>query len=79
LSIFGLIIWLWLFSTDGRPGGAGSLVAIQILAALASVAGYLPRARAERQWRAALDYYGEQELAKQGAGIVRDGQEVETA
>ena len=79
LSIFGLIVWLWLFSADGPPGGAGSLVAVQVLAALASVAWYLPRARAERRWRAALDHYGEQELTKQGAGVVRDWQEVETA
>ena len=79
LSIFGLIVWLWLFSADGPPGGAGSLVAVQVLAALASVAWYLPRARAERRWRAALDHYGAQELAKQGAGVVRDWQEVETA
>ena len=79
LSIIGLIVWPWLFSADGPPGSAGSLVAVQVLAALAGVAWYLPGARAERRWRAALDYYGEQELAKQGAGVVRDWQEVETA
>jgi hypothetical protein len=79
LSIFGLIVWLWLFSADGPPGSAGSLLAVQLLAALAGVAWYLPRARAERRWRAALDHYGEQELAKQGAGVVRDWHGVETA
>ena len=72
LSIFGLIIWLWLFSADGPAGRAVSLVSVQALAALAGVAWYLPRARAERRWRAALDHYGEQELTKQGAGVVRD-------
>jgi hypothetical protein len=79
LSIFGLIVWLWLFSADGPPGSAGSLAVVQVLASLAGVAWYLPRARAERRWRAALDHYGEQELAKQGAGVVSDWQEVETA
>jgi hypothetical protein len=72
LSIFGLIVWLWLFSAAGPPESAGSLVAVQVLATLAGVSWYLPRARAERRWRAALDHYGEQELAKQGAGVVRD-------
>jgi hypothetical protein len=64
LSIIGLIAWLWLFSADGPAWGGVSLVAVQALAALAGVAWYLPRARAERRWRAALDHYGEQELAK---------------
>jgi 4-amino-4-deoxy-L-arabinose transferase-like glycosyltransferase len=63
LSIFGLIAWLWLFSADGPAWRAVSLVAAQALAALAGVAWYLPRARAERRWRAALDHYGEQEQA----------------
>jgi hypothetical protein len=60
LSIVGLIAWLWLFSADGPPWSAVSLVAAEALAALAGVAWYLPRARAERRWRAALDHYGEQ-------------------
>jgi hypothetical protein len=34
------------------------------LAALVGVAWYLPRARTERRWRAALDRYAEQEQAK---------------
>jgi hypothetical protein len=59
LSIFGSIVWLWLFSADGPAGRAVSLVAVQALAALAGVAWYLPRARAERRWHAALDQYGE--------------------
>jgi hypothetical protein len=72
LSIFGLIAWLWLFSAAGPAWRAVSLVAAQALAALAGVAWYLPRARAERQWRAALDQYGEQEQAKRsGAGRAR--------
>ena len=64
VSIFGLIVWLWLFPEDGPAWRAVSLVAAQALAALAGVAWYLPRARAERRWRAALDHYGEQEQAK---------------
>jgi 4-amino-4-deoxy-L-arabinose transferase-like glycosyltransferase len=64
LSIIGLIIWFWLFSADGPAWRAVSLVVAQALAALAGVAWYLPRARAERRWRAALDHYGEQEQAK---------------
>jgi 4-amino-4-deoxy-L-arabinose transferase-like glycosyltransferase len=67
LSIFGFIIWFWLFSADGPPWRVVSLVAAQALAALAGVAWYLPRARAERRWRAALDHYGEQEQAKRRA------------
>ncbi len=59
LSILGFIVWLWLFSADGPAWKAVSLVAVQALAALAGVAWYLPRARAERRWRAALDQYGE--------------------
>jgi hypothetical protein len=64
LSLFGLIVWLWLFPADGPAWRAVSLVAVQALAALAGVAWYLPRARAERRWRAALDQYGDQEQAK---------------
>jgi hypothetical protein len=64
LSIVGFIVWLWLFSADGPARRAVSLVAVQALAALAGVAWYLPRARVERRWRAALDLYGEQEQAK---------------
>jgi hypothetical protein len=64
LSISGLIVWLPLFSADGPPWSAVSLVAVQALAALAGIAWYLPRVRAERRWRAALDHFGEQELAK---------------
>jgi hypothetical protein len=60
LSILGIIVWLWLFSAEGPAWGAVSLVAVLALSALAGVAWYLPRARAERRWRAALDLYGEQ-------------------
>ena len=63
LSIFGLIVWLWLFAAEGLPWSAVSLVAVQALAALAGVVWYLPRARAERRWRAVLDRYAEQEQA----------------
>ena len=65
LSIFGLVVWRWLFSADGPPGRVASLVAVQALAALVGVAWYLPRARIERRWRAALDFYAEQEQAKE--------------
>jgi hypothetical protein len=64
LSIFGLVAWLWLFSADGPAWRAVSLAAVLALAALAGVAWYLPRARAERQWRAVLDRYAEQQQAK---------------
>jgi hypothetical protein len=47
LSIFGLVVWRWLFSADGSPWRAVSLVAVQALAALIGVAWYLPRARIE--------------------------------
>jgi hypothetical protein len=59
LSILGFIGWLWFSAADGPAWRAVSLVAVQALAALAGVAWYLPRARAERRWRAALDHYGE--------------------
>ena len=61
LSIFGLVVWRWLFSADDPPWMAVSLAAVQALAALVGVAWYLPRARIERRWRTALDLYAEQE------------------
>jgi hypothetical protein len=64
LSIFGLILWIWLFSADGPPWSAVSLIALQGFVVLAGVAWYWPRARARRRWRAALDHYGEPEPAK---------------
>lgn len=64
LAIFGFIAWLWLFSANGPAWRTVSLVAAQTVAALAGVAWYLPRASAERRWRAALDQYAEQEQAK---------------
>jgi hypothetical protein len=64
LSIFGLVAWLWLFPADGPARGAVSLAAVQALVALAGVAWYLARARAERRWRAALDHYADQEQVK---------------
>jgi hypothetical protein len=65
LSIFGVGAWLWLFSADGPPWSAVSLVAVLAVGVLAGVAWYLPRVRAERQWRAALDLYAEQEQARE--------------
>jgi len=64
LSIIGFNGWLGFSSADGPAWRAVSLVAILALAALAGVEWYLPRARAERRWRAALDQYGEQQQAK---------------
>jgi hypothetical protein len=49
LSIFRLVVWLWLFSADGPPWRAVSLVAVQALAALVGIGWYLPRARTERR------------------------------
>ena len=66
LSIFGIIAWFWLFSAAGPAWRAVSLVTVLALAALAGVAWYLFRARAEKQWRARCDRYGEQEQRKRG-------------
>jgi hypothetical protein len=59
LSMIGFITWIWLFPADGPAWGAVSLVEVQALATLAGVAWYVPRARAVRRWRAALEHYGE--------------------
>jgi hypothetical protein len=64
VSIIGFIGWLWFSSTDGSAWKADPLVAVLALAALVGVAWYLPRARTERRWRAAVDQYGEQEQAE---------------
>jgi hypothetical protein len=63
-SILGVIAWFWLFPGGGPAWRAGSLAAVEALAALAGVAWYVPRVRAESQWRAALDRYAEQEQAR---------------
>jgi hypothetical protein len=65
LSLFGLLGWLWLSVADGSARRAGPLVAVLALAALVGVAWYLHRARTERRWRAALDWYAEQEQEKE--------------
>ncbi len=62
-AVLGFIAWLGLFSAGGPARSAVSLVAVLALAALAGVAWYLPRVRAEWRWRAALDRYAEQEQA----------------
>jgi hypothetical protein len=67
VSIFGTIVWLPLFSADGSPWNAVSLIAVQALGALVALAWYLPRARAEKRWQAALDHYAEQEQATRKA------------
>jgi hypothetical protein len=64
LSIFGLIGWLWFLSADDSARKAVPLVAVLGLAALVGITWYASRARADRRWRAALDRYAQQELAK---------------
>jgi hypothetical protein len=64
LSIIGFGGWLWFSAADGPAWKAVSLVAVLALAALVGVAWYLPRARIEGRWRAALALYAEQEQAK---------------
>jgi hypothetical protein len=63
VSAIGFFGWLWV-SSDDPACKAVSLVAVLALAALVGVAWYLPRARTESRWRAALDRYAEQQLAK---------------
>jgi hypothetical protein len=62
--IFGLIGWLLFVSAADSAWRAVSLAAVVALAALVGITWYLSRARADRQWRAALDVYAKQELAK---------------
>jgi hypothetical protein len=64
LSIFGFIGWLWFLSADATVLRTVSLVAVLALAALVGIMWHASRARADRRWRAALDRYAEQELAK---------------
>jgi hypothetical protein len=63
LLIFGLIGWLLFVSAADSAWRAVSLAAGLALAAFVGITWYLPRARAERRWRAALDAY-----AKKGTG-----------
>ena len=64
LFIFGFIGWLWFLSADESAWRDVALVAVLALAALVGITWYAFRARADRRWRAALDRYAEQELAK---------------
>ncbi len=64
LSLFGVVAWFWLFSTDGPPWRTTAFIAIQALAVLLGVAWYLRRTRAEKRWRAALERYAEQSQAE---------------
>jgi hypothetical protein len=64
VSVIGFIGWFWFSSADGPAWKAVSLVAVLALAALVGVAWYLPRARAERRWRAAVDRYADEEQAQ---------------
>ena len=69
LLIVGLIAWFRLFSAAAPAWRAVSLVAVLALATLGGVAWFLPRARAERKWRATLDRYAEQEQANEKAPL----------
>jgi hypothetical protein len=60
-----LVGWLWLISTGDAAWKAAAPVAVVAVAALAGITWFLSRARAERRWRAALDRYAKQELAKE--------------
>jgi hypothetical protein len=74
---FGLPGWLWFVPPDDSAWKVVSLVVVLALAALVGVMWFLSRASADRRWRAALDRYAKQELAKgltRGGGI-RDGGE----
>ena len=64
LLLFGLIGWLWFVSAADSALRAVSLAAVLALAALVGITWYASRARADRRWRAALDAYAKQELAK---------------
>ena len=64
LLIFGLIGWLCFVAAADSAWIAVSLAAVLALAALVGVTWFLSRARADRQWRAALDRYADQELPK---------------
>jgi hypothetical protein len=64
VSLIGFISWLWFSAADDTAWKAVALIAILALAALVGVAWYLPRARTERRWRAALERYVEREQAK---------------
>jgi membrane protein YdbS with pleckstrin-like domain len=64
LLIIGLIGWLFFVSAADPAWKAVSLAAVVAVAALVGITWYLSRARAERRWRAALDAYAEEELAK---------------
>ena len=64
LSIFGLSSGVALLG--GRPTLEGSFARRGSGSCrLVGVAWYVPRARIERRWRAALDLYAEQEQAKE--------------
>jgi NAD(P)-dependent dehydrogenase (short-subunit alcohol dehydrogenase family) len=64
-TTFGSFGWFWFLSADDSGWKAIPLVAVLALAALVGIMWYASRARADRQWRAALDRYAEQEEAKQ--------------
>jgi hypothetical protein len=64
LSIFGLIGWLFFMAKADSAWRPGLLAAVLALALVMGITWYLSRARAERRWRAALDAYARQELAK---------------
>jgi len=77
LSIVGFIAWLCFSAADGSTWTVGSLVAVLALAALVGVGWYLPRARTESRWRAALDWYADQQQTNSPVASVRRPVETE--
>jgi hypothetical protein len=61
LLIVGLIGWLLFVSAADPARRTASHATGLALAALVGITWYLPRARAERRWRAALDAYAKTE------------------
>jgi hypothetical protein len=61
LLIVGLIGWLLFVSAADPARRTASLAVGLALAVLVGLTWYLPRARAQRRWRAALDAYAKTE------------------
>jgi hypothetical protein len=63
-SIFGFIGWVWFPLVGDSVWKGVTFVAVLGLAAVVGITWYAFRARADRRWRAVLDRYAEQEMAK---------------
>lgn len=64
LFIVGFVGWLWFSPAGDSAWRPISLVAVTALAGVVGTSWYISRARAERRWRAAMERYADQELAK---------------